>query len=60
VTGWLLYDQANPLPEPRLIDEFDPLDDFALVPSDGLELFDRVDHTITLEVVMNNLGDGAN
>ena len=60
MTGWLLYDQANPLPEPRLIDEFDPLDDFALVPSDGLELFDRVDHTITLEVVMNNLGDGAN
>ncbi len=55
-----MYDQTKPLPVPRLIDEFKPLDDFTLVPSDGLELFDKVDHTITLEVSMNNLGDGAN
>ena len=35
-------------------------DDFALVPSDGLGIFDTVDHSITLDVVMNNLGDGQN
>jgi iron transport multicopper oxidase len=60
VTGWLVYDQTKPFPAPRLIDEFNALDDFTLTPSDRLELFGNADHTITLEVSMNNLGDGAN
>lgn len=42
------------------MDEFDAFDDFTLIPSDGLELLESVDHTITLEVAMDNLGDGAN
>ena len=55
-----MYDQAKPFPAPGLIDEFNPFDDFTLAPHDGLELFEKVDHTITLNVSMNNLGDGAN
>lgn len=60
VTGWLVYDEEKELPEPKFVDEFDAFDDFTLIPSDGLELFESVDHTITLEVTMDNLGDGAN
>ena len=60
VTGWLVYDQSKELPVPVLLDEFDPFDDFTLVPTDGEELFDHVDYSITLDVEMINLGDGAN
>ncbi len=60
VTGWLVYDKTKDLPEPALIEEFDPFDDFTLVPTDGLELYEKVDHSITLNVKMDNLGDGAN
>ncbi|GBF66362.1 iron transport multicopper oxidase [Trichophyton mentagrophytes] len=60
VTSWLVYDDKKPLPEPKTIDEFDPLDDFLLKPSDSIALFDHVDHSITLDLKMDNLGDGAN
>lgn len=43
-----------------MIDEFDPFDDFTLVPTDGEKLFDHVDYSFNLDVSMNNLGDGAN
>lgn len=42
------------------IDEFDPFDDFTLVPLDGVELLDKVDFSFNLDAAMNNLGDGAN
>lgn len=60
VTGYLVYDDAKPLPQPTPVDEFNPFDDYTLVPSDGLELFENVDHQITLQVKMDNLGDGVN
>lgn len=60
MTSWLVYDDKKPLPEPKAIDEFEPLDDFILKPSDSIELFDHVDHSITLDLKMDNLGDGAN
>jgi iron transport multicopper oxidase len=60
VTGWLVYDQKQPLPEPLLIDEFNPFDDFTLVPQDGLELYEKVDYSFELNFYMGNLGDGAN
>ncbi|KAI1936268.1 hypothetical protein LOZ66_004726 [Ophidiomyces ophidiicola] len=60
VTGWLVYDSNKDLPKPALVNKFDFLDDMELIPSDGLELFDKVDHSITLDVKMDNLGDGAN
>lgn len=60
VTGWLVYDEAAPLPNPALLDSFDPFDDFTLVPKDGEELLDKVDYSFNLDVKMDNLGDGAN
>ena len=60
VTSWLVYDAAKPLPEPATVDEFDPFDDFVLVPQDGGKLWDKVDQSIVLNFHMGNLGDGAN
>lgn len=48
------------LPEPTPVEEFDDFDDFTLVPQDKEELYDKVDHSITLDMKMDNLGDGAN
>jgi len=60
VTGWLVYDDRNPLPAPVLLNTFDPFDDFTLVPYDREERLDQVDHCIRLDMRMGNLGDGAN
>lgn len=60
VTGWLVYDASKPLPTPALIDEFDPFDDFTLVPQDGVKLFENPDYSFNLDLKMDNLGDGAN
>ena len=61
VTGWLVYDRTKPSPDPATVDDFDAaFDDFTLVPYDQQELFDHVDQTVTLEMKMDNLGDGAN
>lgn len=47
------------MPAAQLLDEFDPFDDFTLVSQDGLDLYNTVDQTVTLDLMMNNLGDGA-
>lgn len=60
VTGWLVYDDSAPKPAAVLLDDFTPFDDFTLVSQDGLELYDHVDYSINLLLVMANLGDGAN
>ncbi|KAF6805665.1 iron transport multicopper oxidase fet3 [Colletotrichum musicola] len=60
VTGWLSYDQSKPLPEPATVDELDPFDDMTLVPHDGMERLGEPDQTVELNVIMDNLGDGAN
>jgi iron transport multicopper oxidase len=60
VTGWLVYDENQPLPEPALLDEFDVFDDMSLVPYDNLTIFGEPDQTVTLAVIMDNLDDGAN
>ncbi|ETN46362.1 uncharacterized protein HMPREF1541_00546 [Cyphellophora europaea CBS 101466] len=60
VTSYLVYDSAASLPEPALIDDFDPFDDFGLVPYDQLDLFEEPDLTVQLDVKMDNLKDGAN
>nr|POE86439.1 iron transport multicopper oxidase fet3 [Quercus suber] len=60
VTGWLVYDKTADMPAAQLLDEWAPFDDFTLVSLDGLELYDTVDQTITLNLSMNDLGDGAN
>ncbi|KAL0937780.1 iron transport multicopper oxidase fet3 [Colletotrichum truncatum] len=60
VTGWLVYDDKKPLPEPTPVDSFDEFDDFDLVPVDRKELYDKVDYSFSFTVKMDNLGDGAN
>ena len=60
VTGWLVVDKTQDLPPPLKLDDFEPLDDFSLQPLDGLTALDTVDRSITLDVKMDNLGDGAN
>ena len=58
-TGWLVYDNAAPLPTPALLDAFNEFDDYTLVPTDGEELLGPVDYSFTLDLSMDNLGDGA-
>ncbi|OTB03453.1 putative ferroxidase [Hypoxylon sp. CI-4A] len=62
VTGWLVYDDAQPLPEPALVWDIDDgtFDDMTLVPYDNRTLFKEPDQSIELNVIMDNLIDGAN
>ncbi|TGJ87255.1 hypothetical protein E0Z10_g1548 [Xylaria hypoxylon] len=60
VTGWLTYDDTQSFPEPALVDELDPFDDMTLIPYDNQTLFGEPDKIIELDVIMDNLGDGAN
>lgn len=59
VTGWLTYDTSATFPTPALIDDYDEYNDFNLVPVDGLELYGDADYTVSLDLTMNNLGNGA-
>ncbi|KAI5925944.1 Cupredoxin [Camillea tinctor] len=60
VTGWLVYDDTLSLPEPATVDELNFFDDMTLVPYDNQTLFGEPDKIIELDVIMDNLGDGAN
>ncbi|EAQ86962.1 hypothetical protein CHGG_08215 [Chaetomium globosum CBS 148.51] len=61
VTGWLVYDTAKPLPDPAVLsDPFEPFDDMGLVPWDNQTILGEPDQTISLDVIMDNLSDGAN
>lgn len=60
VTGWLVYDDSKPKPQPAFVDAFKPFDDFTLVPQDGMELLTQPAKRIKLDMVMGNLGTGAN
>lgn len=42
------------------MEAFEPFDDFNLVPFDKEQILDRVDQSITLDLKMDNLNDGAN
>ncbi|GKT92719.1 LOW QUALITY PROTEIN: multicopper oxidase [Colletotrichum tofieldiae] len=50
VTGWLVYDDKKPLPEPAAVDDFDPFDDFELVPFDKQEVYDKVDYSFSFNL----------
>ncbi|KAK7519477.1 putative ferrooxidoreductase Fet3 [Phyllosticta citriasiana] len=60
VTGYLIYDKHGHRPQPYVLDEFGPYDDFNLEPIDGVALYKNPDQVIVLNMSMNNLGDGAN
>jgi iron transport multicopper oxidase len=54
----LVYDSANDNPDAAPIDAFNDYDDFTLIPVDKTALYPEPDQTITLDVIMDNLGDG--
>lgn len=62
VTGWLVYDSANPNPDAAVIEEdtFNEFDDWTLVPFDNETLYTNPDQEVGLTVIMDNLADGAN
>ncbi|KKA30900.1 hypothetical protein TD95_004084 [Thielaviopsis punctulata] len=60
VTGWLVYDESATLPSPQTVDEFAFFDDINLTPLDEKPLLTNVARRITLDVMMDNLRDGAN
>jgi iron transport multicopper oxidase len=60
VTGWLVYDDSKDKPAAKEIEAFEPFDDFLLVPYDKEPLHDKVDYSVTLDLKMDNLNDGAN
>ncbi|GKT49915.1 iron transport multicopper oxidase FET3 [Colletotrichum spaethianum] len=60
VTGWLVYDASKPLSPPATLDTFDPFDDMTLTPYDKQPLLPEPSRTVELDVIMDNLGDGAN
>jgi iron transport multicopper oxidase len=60
VTGWLVYDESAKKPAAKDVAAFDYYDDYTLVPYDKVETYPDADMTITLDLTMDNLGDGAN
>lgn len=60
VTGWLVYDDSRPLNPPATLDAFAPLDDMTLVPYDKQPLLPSPSKSVELDVIMDNLADGAN
>ncbi|KAK0652067.1 multicopper like protein [Cercophora newfieldiana] len=61
VTGWLEYDSKAPYPTPKVLDQpFEPFDDMKLASWDTQALLGEPDQVVTLNVIMDNLGDGAN
>ncbi|KAK1985209.1 multicopper oxidase [Colletotrichum cereale] len=60
VTGWLVYDASKPLSPPATLDTFAPFDDMTLTPHDRQPLLPEPSRTVELDVIMDNLGDGAN
>ena len=60
VTSYLVYDRSAPMPNATDIAEFDPFDDVLLVPTDQEALYEDPTQSYTIEMKMDNLGDGAN
>lgn len=60
-TNYIVYDEEADLPDEYYIDSIDDFfDDFYLVPTSGDKLMDEADYAITVDVVMDNLGNGVN
>ncbi|EFY86743.1 putative multicopperoxidase [Metarhizium acridum CQMa 102] len=59
-TGWLSYDKSKDYPAAAIVDELNAFDDMTLEAYDGMELLPEPDRTVELDVIMDNLGDGAN
>ncbi|ONH68090.1 Iron transport multicopper oxidase FET5 [Cyberlindnera fabianii] len=60
VTNYVVYDESLPLPKPFHFSSEETFNEFNLRPLEDIELFDEPDYRITLDVIMDNLGDGVN
>ncbi|KXJ86606.1 ferroxidase [Microdochium bolleyi] len=60
VTAWLTYNDTADFPDPALVDELNPFDDMKLVPQDQMAILPEPDQNYELNVIMNDLSDGAN
>lgn len=58
MTGWLVYDSAKELAPAAEISEFNWFDDMTLVPYDRMPLLGEADQVVTVDVIMDNLGNG--
>ncbi|OAL33055.1 hypothetical protein AYO22_00140 [Fonsecaea multimorphosa] len=56
VTGWLVYAPDQPLPQPQVLDNFDPFDDATLEPFDEMPLLPQPDQSIVLSLGMSHAG----
>lgn len=60
-TNYIVYNESAPLPDAYDVDSIDDyLDDFYLKPLNKEKLLDDADYTITVDVQMDNLGNGVN
>ncbi|RKP30603.1 hypothetical protein METBISCDRAFT_23146 [Metschnikowia bicuspidata] len=59
-TNTILYDESNGAASEYIVDELDYLDDFYLQPYNNVTILDDADHSITIDVSMDNLGNGVN
>ncbi|ODV78902.1 iron transport multicopper oxidase FET3 precursor [Suhomyces tanzawaensis NRRL Y-17324] len=60
-TNYIVYDDNNDKPEAVTVDSWeDILDDFYLKPLSNTTLFDEPDLTVTVDIAMDNLGNGVN
>ncbi|RAL13547.1 uncharacterized protein BO97DRAFT_342725 [Aspergillus homomorphus CBS 101889] len=58
VTGWLVYNEAQPLDKPGDIDISEAIDDISLEPYDSEPLFTKPDQSIILNMGVARLEDG--
>ncbi|WEJ97172.1 ferroxidase fet3 [Yamadazyma tenuis] len=59
-TSVLVYDENNDTPDQYYVDAWDFFDDFYLSPYNNETLYEDPDLTVTVDVVMANLGNGVN
>ncbi|KAK6202582.1 iron transport multicopper oxidase FET3 precursor [Scheffersomyces amazonensis] len=59
-TNWIVYNETAELPGEYTTDLTQYFDDFYLRPLSNTTLYDDPDFVVTVDVVMDNLGDGVN
>lgn len=59
-TNAMTYNKNAAPPTEYFVDDYNFLDDFYLKPLNNQTLFDDADHTVTVDVAMDNLGNGVN
>ncbi|CAM1508917.1 Fc.00g026560.m01.CDS01 [Cosmosporella sp. VM-42] len=58
-TGWLTYDESRPKPETAIVEAYNAYHDMELFPYDEMKLLPAPDRVVQLEVMRDNIRDGA-